>query len=187
MSGARTVAQETYLPAPNDSVAEVYDFIAAHEKARGGLPEPQYFLSGPDVGDQVALPAEVYQVLRKVVDAMSAGLAVNVAPVSQRLTTQQAADLLGVSRPTLIKMLDAGQIPFEKVGTHRRVRLGDVIAVRARRRDEQYAALAATAVHIDDEEDLHSALASLRQARASVAASRRQRPSEEERRSAPPR
>ncbi|MFL6055026.1 MAG: helix-turn-helix domain-containing protein [Actinoallomurus sp.] len=82
-------------------------------------------------GDQIELPAEVYRVLRHVIEALQQGLAVTVAPLTQTLTTQQAADLLGVSRPTLVKLLDEGKIPFDRAGTHRRILLRDLLAYRA--------------------------------------------------------
>lgn len=168
-----TLKQETYLPTPDGGeLAQVYDFIEAHEAAGKDKPEPRYFLAGADVGDQVEIPAEVYRVLRQVVDAMRQGLAVTVAPQTQKLTTQQAADLLGVSRPTLIRLLDADEIAFERVGTHRRVLLRDLLAYRERRRAQQYAALEATAVS-PDEEDVEAALVRLREARKVIAARRR--------------
>jgi excisionase family DNA binding protein len=76
----------------------------------------------------------VHRVLRQVVEAMRQGLAVTVAPQSLVLTTQQAADLLGVSRPTLIKLLDQDRIGYERIGTHRRVQLRDLLAYRDQRR-----------------------------------------------------
>jgi excisionase family DNA binding protein len=89
-------------------------------------------IAGPN-GEQIVLPAEVFEALRGVVDAMQRGQAVTIAPVQQRLTTQEAADLLGVSRPTLVRLLEDGEIPFEQPGRHRRVRLTDVLAYRERR------------------------------------------------------
>src|SRR5665647_1692792 len=155
-----TMTQETYLPEhASETLADVHDFLAAHEAKRGDRPAPRYFLAGADVGYQV-------------VEAMTAGLAVTVAPQSQKLTTQQAADLLGISRPTLIKMLDAKRIPYDKIGSHRRILLRDVLAFRNQRREEQYAALEETAIDIDDEGDLEATLSALRNARH-IAAERR--------------
>lgn len=170
---ATTVTQETYLPGPGDRVAQVYDFLEAHEQAGRGRVADRYFLASSAPGDRVELPEEIYRVLRQVVEALRQGLAVTVAPLAQALTTQQAADLLGVSRPTVIKLLDQGKIPFERVGTHRRILLRDLLAYRERRRADQYAALEATAISIDDEQDLDTALEQLREARRAVAARRK--------------
>jgi len=80
-------------------------------------------------GQAVPLPTEAYTVLVYVAAWMRAGRAVTIAPLDQRLTTQEAADFLGISRPTLVKLLERGEIHFERPagGRHRRVRLTDVI------------------------------------------------------------
>ncbi|SDD27482.1 helix-turn-helix domain-containing protein [Actinokineospora iranica] len=164
--------QETYLPGPDEGrVAQVHDFLTARERAGRGTPDVQCFLSGTRPDDRVELPVELYQVLRQVVDALRNGLAVTVAPVTKTLTTQQAAELLGVSRPTVIRLLDDDKIPFERTGTHRRILLRDLLAYRDRRRAEQYAALSATTVDIED--DLDETLHRLRAARRTVAERRR--------------
>ena len=90
-----------------------------------------------DAGQPLELPEPLRAVLRDVVEAMHRGQAITLAPVGQRLTTQEAADLLGVSRPTLIKLLEAGKIPYETPGRHRRVRLSDLLTYQAVRRGEQ--------------------------------------------------
>lgn len=103
-------------------------------------------LVGPD-GQQTPLPLEMYRILVDVVDAMRMGKAISVIPVDQRLTTQEAADFLGISRPTLIKLLDAGEIAFERPSgsRHRRLRLTDVIRYQEKRRMENRETLDAMA------------------------------------------
>lgn len=169
---------ETYLPSSDDAeeLASVHDFLAAHEWTGNDAPALRYFLAGAEPGDQVEVPADVHRALRQVVDALSRGLAVTVAPRSITLTTQQAADLLGVTRPTVVKILDTGAIAFERAGTHRRVLLADVLEYRRARRAAQYDALEATSVDLDDdtdEGDLATVLADLKAARKTFAARRR--------------
>jgi len=119
----------------------------------------------------------VYRALLQVVVAMSAGKAVTVAPQSQLLTTQQTADLLGVSRPTVVKLIDAGELPASTPGTKRRmIKLDDVLAHLTRRREAQYHALLETAVDdYDLDEDPERLAEDLRRVRAEVAARRRAR------------
>lgn len=99
-------------------------------------------LLGPE-GQTVPLPMEAFQVLVKVVDAMQAGKAITVAPLDQQLTTQEAANFLGISRPTLVKLLERGEIAHERpaAGRHRRVRLSDVLEYQHRMRAERRTAL----------------------------------------------
>lgn len=130
------MADRPVLP-PVDPVdqQELVDLAALVAGAHG-----RATLAGPD-GVQVRLPSAVYDVLVQVIAAMRAGRAITIAPLAQRLTTQEAADLLGVSRPTLVKLLEDGKIPFEQPGRHRRVRLDDLLSFQARRRDERAKAL----------------------------------------------
>ncbi|MEX1007425.1 MAG: helix-turn-helix domain-containing protein [Acidimicrobiia bacterium] len=102
-------------------------------------PEPG-LLVGLD-GEQMPLPPEMYRVLQHAVEVMRQGKATHVAPRNLVLTTQEAADLLDVSRPTLVKLLEDGVIPFDQPNRHRRVRLRDVLDYRARRQAAQRAAL----------------------------------------------
>jgi excisionase family DNA binding protein len=101
--------------------------------------EPALLL-GPD-GEQVPLPEEVYEILISVVQAMREGKVVTVVPRTQRLTTQEAADFLGISRPTLVKLLEEGKIPYDQPGRHRRVLFSDLLAYLDRQQQQRRAAL----------------------------------------------
>jgi excisionase family DNA binding protein len=167
--------KQTYLPEQVEQLARVFDFLSAHGERYGNRPVPCYMLVGPEAHDQVEVPAELHRVLLQVVEALRAGRAVTVAPQSLTLTTQQAADLLGVSRPTVVKLIEDGEIPCDRTSHRRKVLLQDVLDYRERRRAAQYDALMATSpVDIDEDEDPQKVLAELRQTRKEVAAARRQ-------------
>ena len=77
------------------------------------------------------LPGAAIRLLTDVMALLAQGRAVTVFPQDADLTTQEAADMLGVSRPHLVKLIEQGAIPFHKVGTHRRVRLDSLNEYRA--------------------------------------------------------
>lgn len=88
-------------------------------------------------GKELRLPEPVREVLRRAVGELARGDGVSVLPVETELTTQQAAELLSVSRPYLVKLLEEEQeIPFHKVGRHRRVKLADLLEYK-RGQDEK--------------------------------------------------
>lgn len=79
------------------------------------------------VGVPIAIPSAAFDLFLEILGQMANGNAVTIVPVHAELTTQQAADVLNVSRPFLIQLLEAGAIVHRKVGTHRRIRFADLI------------------------------------------------------------
>jgi excisionase family DNA binding protein len=154
--------EETVLP-PRDAEA----LTQIEVLLRAGS-EPLRLMTGS--GEAVTLPDELRRVLTAVVSSMQHGQAVTLGPLAMRLTTQQAADLLGVSRPTLIKLLQDGRIPYETPNRHRRIRLVDLLAFQAARRTERRSSLGEMAREAQDlelyertSEDYEAALDEARQ------------------------
>jgi excisionase family DNA binding protein len=84
-------------------------------------------------GNRLELPKPLYDLLVQVASAMQEGKVISLVPETQELTTQAAANILGVSRPHLIKLVESGKIAFHKVGAHRRIRMKDLIAFQQSR------------------------------------------------------
>lgn len=103
-------------------IALVEDFFARLENEY--KPCPRLISS---TGEEIELPEPVFHLLRQLVHDLAQGNSVTVVPVHKELTTQEAADILNVSRQYLVELLEAGAIPFTLVGTHRRIRFGDLM------------------------------------------------------------
>ena len=152
------VESKTYLP--EEEVAGRFGEIVAALSAREAAPR---LVVG---GETVDLSPAMADVLARVARAMQQGLAVTVAPQGTRLTTQEAADMLGISRSTLVRMLEAGEIPFEKIRRHRRLYLADVLEFQRRAANEALSDMVADAqamgAYDDDPAQVRQALVAVR-------------------------
>jgi excisionase family DNA binding protein len=136
---------ETELPSEAETrlAREAHRQLVAHVK-----PDREIrlrLLEDHSEGEAIALPAAAVRLLIDVLDHMARGDAVTLMPTQAELTTQQAAQLLNVSRPFLVRLLDDGHIPYRKVGTHRRVQFEDLMAYKQRMDQDRRHALDALA------------------------------------------
>ncbi len=101
---------------------------------------PKCQLMDPN-GKTIVVPELVFYVLERVAEVMARGDSITIVPVGREVTTQQAADLLNVSRQYLVRLLDDGRIPFRKTGKHRRLRIEDVLEFKEKRDKDRRAGL----------------------------------------------
>jgi excisionase family DNA binding protein len=139
----RRASSRTYFPGDDrEDLVGLAQLL--HEMDRDTLVGGTAELRAPD-GRVRTIPNEVFEVLEQVADALASGSGVTVARNDTQMTTQQAADFLGVSRPTLVKYLEDGSISFERRGRHRRVLLRDLVSFQEHFRIRRRAALRAAA------------------------------------------
>jgi excisionase family DNA binding protein len=109
-------------PSEQDEIVALRDQLRRIASQRG---RPVARLVTPD-GIEVEVPASAFAALQAVVRDMAQGLTITLIPHDKELTTKEAADILNVSRPFLVKLLDRGEMPYHRVGTHRRLNVEDV-------------------------------------------------------------
>ncbi len=126
-------AEEIVSPAQGefDGLAKVQSFIEAHEARHGMVPEPTFFLSGAGEHDQVELTKQLHEIFKEVVQKLSQGQSISIFSREQEISTQQAADILGLSRPTVVQLIKDKELQAYIPGVQRRkLRLQDVLSYR---------------------------------------------------------
>jgi excisionase family DNA binding protein len=111
-----------------DSSRRLAPYLARRAKVRVQVVSEE----GQPEEEPLVLPAPVLDLLFAILTEMAEGNAVTLIPIHAELTTQQAADLLNVSRPFVVELLEKGEIPHRKVGTHRRILFSDLMAFKQR-------------------------------------------------------
>ncbi|MEM8583530.1 MAG: helix-turn-helix domain-containing protein [Bacteroidota bacterium] len=104
--------------------------------------------------EKIRVPVKALRLLAKILKETSRGKAVSIVPVATELTTQAAADILGCSRPHLVKLLEKGEIEFTKIGRHRRIKFEDVMAYKQKIKTKQRDMLIKI-MHADEESGLY--------------------------------
>lgn len=127
------------LPTPDD--AELAG-VASRTLSRARTSELRVQIDG---GETLRLPRAINELLYHLLTEMAQGNAVTLIPVQAELTTQEAADVLNVSRPFLIRLLERGEIAHHRVGTHRRVKFSDLQAYRKAMNEKRQEAMQALA------------------------------------------
>ncbi len=129
------MARTTLVPTlPSEAEAIFAKETSRMLAGRRKTPEPMRLRMIDDpIGETIKPPASAVMLLVRILEKMGRGNAVTLIPVHAELTTQEAADMLHISRPSLIEMLQQGMIQFRKVGTHRRVRFDDLMVYKRHR------------------------------------------------------
>ncbi|MEW2440709.1 helix-turn-helix domain-containing protein [Micromonospora marina] len=119
--------------AERQKAAAMEEFLVRHPlAAEGGVAR----LVSAD-GEEVEVPAQMFDVLHQISAMLARGDGVAISAISRELTTTEAAKLLGMSRPTLVRLLESGALASHRVGSHRRLFLRDVLAFRQRQMEER--------------------------------------------------
>lgn len=148
-------------------LAAVVDFMAAKHRHTAGT-QTTYFLSSSEGDERVELTPELYEVLRDAAHALQRGTSVTAHRSDREITTQQAADLLGISRPTVVRLIDDGSLAATVPGVRRRkLQLADVLRYRDQLREERNRFITESSLAYEDHsaDDVHSALAEVRHRR----------------------
>jgi len=107
--------------------------VTALERLKTGMAEIEI----EETGEKIKVPTRALSLLGKILKTMSQGKPISLVPMATEVTTQRAAEILGCSRPHLIKLLEEGKIEFTKVGKHRRIKFEDVMNYRQKVKEEQ--------------------------------------------------
>lgn len=94
-----------------------------------------------ETGAKIVVPIKALKMLGEILKAMSKGNPITIVPQATEVTTQMASEILGCSRPYIVKLLEEGKIDYTKIGKHRRIKYEDIVNYKRRTKEEQKALL----------------------------------------------
>ena len=113
---------------------ESYDALASSiEQLRSEIPEIEI----EETERKIRIPISALKLLVKILQEISRGNPISIVPIATEITTQKAAEILGCSRPHIVRLLEEGEIPYTKVGKHRRIRYEDIVIFRNKMKASQ--------------------------------------------------
>ncbi len=132
------IRKMTPVAAPPEERSQVADLFRLLDRASKVAPVCR--LIGSE-GESIPIPEAAFYIFERVAEVLARGDSITIVPVGQELTTQQAADLLNVSRQYLVRLLNENRIPYSKTGKHRRLKIEHVLAFKDARDKGRNAAL----------------------------------------------
>ncbi|BBX12125.1 hypothetical protein MNVM_12060 [Mycobacterium novum] len=136
MGVAQEQARRTSLTIDEAEIAEARTVCSSVAKAGSAATEIE-FAVGPAGGQLMPMPTALAGLMRDILGGLSRGSTITIQPLPRELTTTTAAKMLGISRPTLMKLVAEQKLPAHKVGSHTRLSATDVLAFRRDRHDQQ--------------------------------------------------
>ncbi len=115
------------------AIASYNSLASAIEQIKSDQPEIEI----EETADKIKIPLPALKLLGDILKAMGAGKMISIVPVATEVTTQAAAEILGCSRPHLVKLLEEGKIAFTRVGKHRRIKFDDIVNYRKEMKQQQ--------------------------------------------------
>jgi len=130
--------EEVYKPSKSEqkvATASYNALVSVIQQISSGKAEIEIEIE--ESKDKIVIPIRALTLLADILKSMSQGKPISIVPVATEVTTQKAAEILGCSRPHLVKLLEEGKIEFTKVGKHRRLKFTDVLKYRKQMKDDQ--------------------------------------------------
>lgn len=132
-------ALETHIPRPTRSEQEAArrSFPALEESLKSLARKDTTEIEIEETAQKITVPTMALRLLTRILKDLGEGRPVQIVPIAAEMTTQAAAEMLGCSRPHVVKLLEQGKIPFTKIGKHRRIRYEDVMKYRQAMKEAQ--------------------------------------------------